>query len=335
MSTELATTRRPSRRAGVIRRALRRETVRIREPHRLAAMLILAILIAMTVAGIAARADAAGADAQAYWAAVRIWLEGGDPYHPTGPFLPYVYAPWMLPLFVPWALLPWDVAWFAWRGGTILLLLWSIRWAYAHRPLATAILLALLWFPTMANLDTGNINLLLALALFGAQFSSGRTAGLIWGLATWMKWVPAPLWLVLPPRARAWGLVVLALSGLLSLVMLPLTILQLQVLFGFGSRPIRADFLVFIWAAVPWWWRLSQPFACFRPAWWRAAWWRQRMRAWRFATAFRAEPRGTLERTKDRLWLWGGRFLGLDEASRSGTGAGSPQAVRVVAEIGD
>ena len=59
-----------------------------------------------------ARGDRAGADAQAYWAAVRIWLEGGNPYHPTGPFLPYVYAPWMLPLFTPWALLPWDVAWF-------------------------------------------------------------------------------------------------------------------------------------------------------------------------------------------------------------------------------
>ena len=53
----------------------------------------------------------------------------------------------MLPLFVPWALLPWEVAWFAWRGATILLLLWSIRWAYARRPLPTAILVALLAFP--------------------------------------------------------------------------------------------------------------------------------------------------------------------------------------------
>jgi hypothetical protein len=40
----------------------------------------------------------------------------------------------------PWALLPWDVAWFVWRGGTILLPLWSIRWAYTRRPLPTAIL---------------------------------------------------------------------------------------------------------------------------------------------------------------------------------------------------
>jgi hypothetical protein len=156
-----------ARRAGVVRRALRREATRIREPKRAAAIAILVIVFALAIAGMTARGENAGSDAQAYWAAVRIWLEGGDPYHPQGPFLPYVYAPWMLPLFAPWALLPWEVAWFAWRGATILLLLWSIRWAYARRPLPTAILVAILSFPTAANLDTGNINLLLALALFG------------------------------------------------------------------------------------------------------------------------------------------------------------------------
>ena len=45
------------------------------------------------------------------------------------------------------------------------------------------------------------------------EFTSGRVGGLIWGLATWMKSVPAPLWFVLPRRARGWGLVFLALSG--------------------------------------------------------------------------------------------------------------------------
>ena len=218
---------RPDRRAGVIRRALRREATRIREPKRLAAMLIIAVVFAIAIAGMWARGENAGGDAQAYWAAVRIWLEGGDPYHPTGPFLPYVYAPWMLPLFIPWALLPWDVAWFVWRGGTILLLLWSIRWAYTRRPLPTAILVLILSFPTAGNLDTGNINLLLALALFGAQFVGPKAGGLIWGLATWMKWVPALLWPVLQPRARGWGLVFLAVFALLSLAMLPLTIVQL------------------------------------------------------------------------------------------------------------
>src|SRR6187455_2460223 len=159
------------RRAGVFRRALRREVSRLHDPRRIAAILLMSLTFAIVLSGLIARGEAGGADARAYWAGVRIWLSGGDPYHPTGPFLPYVYAPWMLPLFIPWALLPWDVAWFVWRGATILLLLWSIRWAYSWRPLATAVLVGLLAFPMAANLDTGNINLLLALALFGAHFT--------------------------------------------------------------------------------------------------------------------------------------------------------------------
>ncbi len=327
-------TRQSNRRAGVIRRALRREATRIRTRRRVAAMALLVVAFALTLAGMMARGESAGADAQAYWAAVRVWLEGGDPYHPTGPFLPYVYAPWMLPLFIPWAVLPWDVAWFVWRGATILLLLWSIRWAYARRPLPTAILVFVLAFPMAANLDTGNINLFLALALFGAQFTGPRVGGFIWGLATWMKWVPAPLWLVLPPRTRSWGLVFLALSGLLSLVMLPLTIVQLQALFGFGDRPFRADYLVFIWSAVPWWWRLDDPFAFLRPSAWAAAWRRQAGRLARWWRAFRAEPRTTIAATVTWLRQWTRRFLGLDEPAASRR-AGDGPAHHAVAEIGD
>ena len=335
MSTPSAATSRPARRAGVVRRALRLEAARVREPRRMAAMAILIVTFALALAGMLARGETAGADAQAYWAAVRIWLEGGDPYHPQGPFLPYVYAPWMLPIFIPWAVLPWEVAWFTWRGATILLLLWSIRWAYTRRPLATAILVALLSFPMAANLDTGNINLLLALALFGAQFTGPKVGGLIWGLATWMKWVPAPLWLVLPPRARAWGLVFLALSGLLSLVMLPLTIVQLQVLFGFGERPIRADYLVFIWAAVPWWWRLRHPFAFLRPSAWARALRTQRDRVLRWGRAFRLEPATTARRARALGWAWLRRLLGVDEPLPARRRVAPAGASHVVAEIGD
>ena len=153
-----------------------------------------------------ARGEAGGADARAYWAGVRIWLNGGDPYHPTGPFLPYVYAPWMLPGFAPWAVLPWDVAWFVWRVGTILLLLWTIHWAYRRRPLTTAVIVALLAFPFGANLDTGNINLQLTLMLWAANFTGPRLGGLLWALATWMKWVPALNWFILPGKAKQWGL---------------------------------------------------------------------------------------------------------------------------------
>lgn len=305
-----------TRRAGVVRRALRREAARIRDPRRLAAIAILIVVLAFTAAGIIARGESAGSDARAYWAAVRIWIEGGDPYHPTGPFLPYVYAPWMLPLFLPWALLPWEVAWFAWRGGTILLLLWSVRWAYAHRPLPTAILIGLLIVPFAANLDTGNITVLLALMVFAAQFTGPRLGGLLWGLATWMKWIPAPLWLVLPPQTRAWGLGFLVVSAALSLATLPLTIIQLQVLFGFGERPVRVDYLVMVWAAVPWWWRRRDPFGFLRPAWWRALGGRVRDAASAWLGSLRSAPGPTLAATRLRTVRAARAFVGLPDRPR-------------------
>lgn len=299
------------RRAGVFRRALRREVSRIRQPRRMFAMGILAVVFALTAAGLLARGDAAGADARAYWAAVRIWFEGGNPYLPSGPYLPYVYAPWMLVFFMPWALLPWDVAWFVWRGGTALLLLWSIRWAYARRPLPTAYLVALLALPFAANLDTGNINLLLALAIFAAQFAGARIGGFLWAMATWMKWFPGVLWLVLAPRTRTWGLVWLAIAALLSLAMLPLTLIQLEALFGFGDRPLRIDYLVLIWAAVPWWWRRSDPFAFLRPAAWREATGRLRdgVSTWRRRVA--ADPAAARELARRDVASRVRAFLGL------------------------
>lgn len=261
------------RRAGVLRRALRREVSRLRDRRRRIAVLVLAVVFGLGVAGLVARGEAAGADARAYWAAVRIWLAGGDPYHPTGPFLPYVYPPWMLPFFAPWALLPWDVAWFVWRVGSFLLLFWTIHWAYRRKPLETAVVVALLAFPLAANLDTGNVNLHLALLLWAAQFTGPPLAGALWAIATWMKWVPAPFLVLLAPQARAWGVVWLLVAAALSLLTLPLTIIQLQAVFGFGPRPIRLDYLVLLWAAVPWLWRHPNPL------WWLRADGRRRLRA--------------------------------------------------------
>jgi hypothetical protein len=257
------------RRAGVFRRAIRREISRLHDRRRLLAILLVALTFSLIAAGILARGETAGADARAYWAGVRLWLNGGDPYHPTGPFLPYVYAPWMLPLFAPWAILPWDVAWVVWRGGTLLLLLWTFHWAYRRRPLTTAVIVAVLGFPLGANLDTGNINLQLTLMLWGAQFSGPRMAGLLWALATWMKWIPVILLPTLTRAGRRWGLLFLALSVALSLALLPLTIIQFQALFGFGARPLRLDYLIYLWAFVPWWYRRADPWDIVRPATWR------------------------------------------------------------------
>ena len=104
-----------------------------------------------------------------------------------------------------------------WRGGTILLLLWTIHWAYRRRPLTTAVIVALLAFPFGANLDTGNINLQLTLMLWAAQFSGPRLGGLLWALATWMKWIPVIVWPILSVGAKRWGLLWLAVSIGLSL----------------------------------------------------------------------------------------------------------------------
>ena len=77
-----------------------------------------------------------------------------------------------------------------------------------------------------------------------------------------MKWVPAVFWPILPGRAEQWGLLWLAVSVGLSVLTLPLTIIQIQALFGFGARPVRLDYLVYIWAAVPWFYRTAGPFDC-------------------------------------------------------------------------
>jgi hypothetical protein len=258
------------RRLRAVGRAVRLQVEQLHDRRRIAAIVILALVFGLIGAGLIARGEEGGADARAYWAAVRIWLNGGDPYHPSGPFLPYVYAPWMLPLFAPWALLPWDVAWFVWRAGVIIAWLATIQWAYNRRPLATAVAVLLLAFPVGANLDTGNVTMILTLLLWAALFCEARLAGLIWALATSMKWFPAPFWLLLAPRARTWGLIWLALAALLSIVTLPLTIIQLQALFGFGPRPIRVDYLVLLWACVPWLWRRPAALARFDPRTWPA-----------------------------------------------------------------
>jgi hypothetical protein len=255
------------RRAGVFRRAIRHEINRMRDPRRLGLALILAVVAGVMLAGLIARGEAAGADTRAYWAAGRLWLSSGDPYHPTGPFMPYVYSPWMLPFFVPWAVMPWDVAWFAWRGATVIGMLWTVHWAYARRPMTTAVLLVLLMFPLAANLDTGNINLPLTLLLFGAQFTRPILTGMLWMVATTVKWVPAVFWLIISPRGRLWGILWLAVSLVLTLLTLPATIVQLQVLFAF-QRPFRVDYFVFLWALVPWAWRHPEAFRWLMPSTW-------------------------------------------------------------------
>jgi hypothetical protein len=298
------------RRAGVFRRALRHEFSRIRHPHRLIMMAILGFAGGLVLACLLARGEAAGADTRAYWAAGRLWLSGGDPYHPTGPFMPYVYSPWMLPLFVPWSTLPWDVAWFVWRGATIIALLWSVHWAYKRRPMTTGILLVLLAFPMAANLDTGNINLPLTLLIFGAQFSRPALAGLLWMVATTVKWVPVAFFPFLSPRGRLWGILWFILALILTALTLPQTLVQLQVLFSF-QRPLRVDYLVFIWALVPWAWRHPEAFRWLMPSTWPGAAQAGAAAARLWHVHWRRSPSRTWDALRRVTRAWVRNFLGL------------------------
>jgi hypothetical protein len=314
-----------ARRRGVLRRALRRETSRLRDRQHLLAIALLAIAGGLGLAGMWARGELGGGDARAYWAAVRIWLNGGDPYHPTGPFMPYVYAPWLLPFFLPWALLPMDIAWFVWRGASLVLLGWTVVWAYRRRPLMTAVTAFVLAFPIFANLDTGNINIAMVLFLWGAQFTGPRTAGLLWAIATAMKWVPIVFLPFLAPRGRYWGVIFLAISALLTVLMLPLTLVQLHVLFAF-PRPPRFDYVAYLWALVPWLWRKADPLFLVRPAYWRAVAVRVAAGARRWGRAWRESPSSAM-----RAWVVVTaeamrRFFGFESPASTAAGSTAPDA---------
>src|SRR5262245_30064763 len=230
--------------------------------------------------------------------------------NPPVPYLPYVYVPWSVPLLLPWALLPWDVAWFLLRGLNVILLLWTAAWAYRQHPLATALLLALLAAPIAATLDTGNITLLCALAIWAAAFVGPRLGGGLWALATVLKWFPAPLWLILPGRARLWGIAWMVLAVVLSIATWPETIAQLDLAIGF-PRPFRLDYLLLLWAVVPWLWA--------HPDWLSPRLWPVQARNLRLQvsgawTAWLASSRRLVDvRTAAVGWLRG--FLGLPRAA--------------------
>ena len=225
----------------------------LRDPGRVAAVLLLAVCGAAIAAWILARGDLVGADARAYWGGVRLWLGGGDPLDPPPPYLPYVYWSWSLPLFAPWAALPWETAWFVYRVFNIIVFGWSVSWAYRQHPLATALLVLFITPALAATLDTGNITFLCAMGIWAAHFVGPRLGGLMWALAAALKWFPALLFLILPPRARLWGIAWAALFGVLTLAVWPEVVRQLEMVISF-PRPLRIDYLLLAWAAVPWLW---------------------------------------------------------------------------------
>ncbi len=302
---------------------MRGEVGSLRDPARLLAILILVVCGAAVVVWLVVRADLVGADARAYWGGVRLWLGGGDPLDPPPPYMPYVYWSWSLPLFAPWAALPWETAWFVYRAFSIIVFAWSAAWAYRQHPLATALLVLLITPALAATLDTGNITLLCAMGIWVAHFSGPRLGGLLWALAAMLKWFPVPLLLILPPRARLWGLAWAGLFLILTLAAWPEVVRQLDLVIHF-PRPLRFDYILLIWAAVPWLWA--------HPRWfdWRS--WGEQVREIRDIAVdavqvwWRSPQR--LGSASDAARRHGRHFFGLDstDARRSdGRGEGETQ----------
>ncbi len=239
--------------------------LRLRDPRRLLAIVLLVLTGGLVAAFIWARGELAGSDALAYWAGVHRWLAGEDIYQVTPGLyfappvpLPYAYSPWSLYLFLPWALIPWDIAWVVWRAANIGLFAASVFWAYERRPLGTAAFVAVLGPSIAANFDTGNINVFIALATWVAYWSGPRLGGLLWALGTGLKFVPGLLLPFISRRAWIPGVAILAVLGILTLATWPQTLRQLDIVLNY-PRPLRVDYLLLLWGAVPWLWSRSWP----------------------------------------------------------------------------
>ena len=226
-----------------------------------------AITGGLVLAFLYARGELAGSDAYAYWTAVQRWLAGEDIYQvmpgldlpPAEGALPYAYAPWSLYLFLPWALLPWDIAWIVWRVGA------TSRSSPCQSPGRTTagrwarpLLVALLGPSLAANLDTGNINVFIALAAWvGVLCTPGWAAG-SWAIGTALKFVPAAVLLFIPRRAwrpasRSWPCSPCSRSrrG-------PRACASCEIVLDY-PRPLRIDYLMLAWAVVPWLWARPWP----------------------------------------------------------------------------
>jgi hypothetical protein len=239
---------------------------RLRDPRRVAAVVLLAVAGGLVIAFVWARGNLAGSDALAYWTGVHRWLAGEDIYQvipglyvpPTEGALPFAYAPWSLYGFLPWALLPWDVAWIVWRAANMLLFAASVGWAYDRRPLATALVVAALAPSLAANLDTGNVNVFIALTPWLAWLVSARWGGVGWAIGTGLKFLPAPLLLFMPRTSWRFGLAVLGVLVVLTLATWPQTLRQLDIVLNY-PRPLRIDYLILAWGIVPWLWMRDWP----------------------------------------------------------------------------
>ena len=141
-----------------------------------------------------------------------------------------------------------------------------------------------------------------------------------------------PLRLPAAPRAAGarLGIAWLGLFAVLTLATLPATVEQVRTVFAF-PRPARVDYLVLLWAAIPWVWRHPDP------VWWAqpAAWPALRARASSWVAGWRsrfAEDRTTAARAAAHaMWAWllawfGVEADGVEAASGVEVAAGAASA---------
>jgi hypothetical protein len=177
-----------------------------------------------------------GVDLEIPLRAAERWMDGLDPYPasafsaPSGPDLPFLYPPFVLPLIAPLTLLPRELVAVAWS-----ILLVGMAYASARRLGFGAIVAGavLLWPPYLEALLGGNIQILLFAAYVALMHRDGRQVdpadrerpaavdGILGAFVGALKVSQVHAWVYVlrrRPEAAAIGLVAF---GLLALVLLP------------------------------------------------------------------------------------------------------------------
>jgi thiamine transporter ThiT len=86
------------------------------------------------------------------------------------------------------------------------------------------------------------------------RIGGARLGGVAWAIGTALKFVPAPLLLFVPRQGWRYGLTALAVLGVLTLATWPQVMRQLDIVLNY-PRPLRIDYMLLAWAAVPWLWQ--------------------------------------------------------------------------------
>lgn len=113
-----------------------------------------------------------GVDLEIPLRAASRWSSGGQPYlassfaETTGPTLPFLYPPWVLPLLAPIAALPRTLVMALWLVIVVAAAAWTCRRLSVPWP---AVPLVMLWSPFLEGISSGNVQVI-QMAAFAAMF---------------------------------------------------------------------------------------------------------------------------------------------------------------------